>query len=236
MSNKRKSATAPNAAEVFERVLEENRGAFGVLEDEQPLAPAEDAQRVCPTDEAAAARVRAALAQRPGLLDDVRRRGAVVALVVDDVWSDFVTTQWDEALYDVLIPVNLRQLRPVLVEVEADGGHSVVRAAERNLAEGLRAGRGALVVVADLTSLPHGVRLAIDVVVEVPALDEDGLTAVARKVGRGSSCPTFAASLPGRIEPSHLALAVRPGDTATDFVERLTRIVDADKACSFESR
>ncbi|WP_419729593.1 AAA family ATPase [Lichenicola sp.] len=255
------SGFSPDVDAIVDRLLVEQRGALDAVGDDAPsgagqvthlpepaeesdpqdaidLPDADDDEIVSvqdPSTAAAAERVRTALARAPGLRDAVGKPGAVVVLVVDDIWADHVVRSWYRNVHNTSVPSrdHFRARReggtPYAISCKAGEALGTTRDHEHRLGDSLSLRRGSVISIADIESLSHGMRLAVDVVIPIPVLDDEGMAAVVGAFGSGA-IPTLDPAFPARVEPRHLALAVRPNDSPGTFLARLQRIVEADSA------
>lgn len=221
---------------VVEQVLAETDFA---VESDAMFSGADCSDR--PADPAAVAAelmVAAALAARPGLAEAAGREGACVALRAPSaVWCTPVCLAWRKLVLgeDLSGPAGraaaLRQRGELHEEIRHEAGARGARARAddiESLQRALWLGRGALGVAPDPSLLSPELLQAADHTVEIPPLDALGLRLLAERLCGGSAPPPDPLVAAG-MTPTSLRLARRPGQAAADYLERVARLVAAER-------
>ena len=191
------------------------------------------------------AMVAAAMSAAPDAEAPGRGAGAVAVLRAPDGWERPVADAWlrrvlgvehtSDELFDLDYRVRnerrrLREELPLLLVAEpsADRLKAKVPVVDAELRAALRKGRGVVVSAPEGCVLPRLLTAAADVQLIVPPATPAMLSALAEAVGAGSA-PPMDGALPAAVLPDHLVAALRPEQTAADFVLRVARLVAAER-------
>jgi cell division protease FtsH len=187
----------------------------------------------------ASALVFGALAVSPDIVENGVSKGAVVILLTPEHWERPVTKAWRHTVHSELLETPLRtRNRDRFRDDEEDSYplsvltfvYNEIRKTaitiDDDIRKALRNGRGLLIVVDDIVEVPVGLQAAADVVVTIPAPTPQNLREVATVVGTGDA-PWPDAAIARAVVPDQMLTALRPGQTAADYLGRLERLVAA---------
>ena len=192
------------------------------------------------------AMVAAALLAAPDAEAPGRADGAVAVLRAPEGWERPVADAWlrrvlgiehtsdDNYGEDYRIRNERRRLReerPLLIFADLSGDKRRAKAlvvVDAELRAALRKGRGVVVSAPEGCDLPQLLTAAADVRVNVPPPTPAMLAALGEAVASGCA-PAVDTSVAQAVKPDHLVAALRPGQAASDFLARVTRLVAAER-------
>ena len=183
----------------------------------------------------------------PDLVARCSARGAVVVLRVPEGWDHEVGRAWlrrlhglpptprmdDGDLGDWAARDRLARFqagKPLVLDDLRRGERRAVQEAEvdGNVRKAFRCGRGVVAVAGPDRAVPSAILGAADADLVIPPPTSRLISSVAEAIAAGPA-PLIASEVAAAVRSNHLLGALRPGQSAADYVERVGRLASAGR-------